>query len=241
MYNLGHMVSETGSFSKKYIFADMDGTLAESKTRVLKPMVDFLKDRKLVVISGAKREQMKYQLQDLDCELMAQCGNECSLWQHELSSEAERDIIEHVNRLRTYFGHQEVSDLIYYDNRGCQVNYSVIGSNNHQELKLSFDPDFSKRIQALKVVPFESDLVEIRIAGTTGFDYTIKGRNKGSNISDYINHKGWDRRECIYFGDALFPGGNDEAVVGVIDTVSVLDPEDTLEKMKGIFTNQNEL
>lgn len=222
---------------KKYIFADMDGTLAESKTKVLEPLRSFLGGRTLVVISGARQEQMEYQLEGITCDIMAQCGNYCSLWNHELSPEAKADVLSHVARLREYFQHPEEDGLVYYDDRGCQINYSVIGGNNKQDLKLAFDPDFMKRRKAMEAVPFESNLVEVRIAGTTGFDYTIKGRNKGSNIRDFIAHRGWDPVECIYFGDALFPGGNDETVVGVIDTVAVRNPEDTYQKMLEIFTD----
>ena len=43
-------------------------------------------------------------------------------------------------------------------------------------------------------------------------------------------------RESIYFGDMLFPGGNDESVIGVIKTVSVDNPVDTLAKLVALHT-----
>ena len=46
-------------------------------------------------------------------------------------------------------------------------------------------------------------------------DYFKKGKNK-FNINRLIDLKGWEKEECLFFGDALFPGGNDETVNGVI-------------------------
>ena len=40
----------------------------------------------------------------------------------------------------------------------------------------------------------------------------------------YIN---WKKEDCLYVGDALFPGGNDETVIGIVPTHAVKDPDDT--------------
>ena len=66
--------------------------------------------------------------------------------------------------------------------------------------------------------------VEVRIGGTTCFDYFEKGRIK-ENINDLLARFGWRENECLYVGDALYIGGNDETVVGVIPHQSVLKPK----------------
>ncbi len=63
----------------------------------------------------------------------------------------------------------------------------------------------------------------------------MKGRNKGYNIKRLIEHEGWDASECLYFGDSLFPGGNDETMIGVIDTVPVRDHRHTYELLREYF------
>jgi len=47
---------------------------------------------------------------------------------------------------------------------------------------------------------------------------------------------GWNKKGCLYIGDALFPGGNDETVVGVIETKSVRNPEDTFTLLEEFLT-----
>lgn len=77
--------------------------------------------------------------------------------------------------------------------------------------------------------------MEVQIGGSTCLDYFKKGLNKGANVKKLIEALGWNKDECVYFGDALFPGGNDETVVGIIDTVKVADEVDTAAKLKEYF------
>ena len=83
--------------------------------------------------------------------------------------------------------------------------------------------------------PLVSDAVEVRIGGTTTFDYFRKGMHKGHNVLELIRRKGWVKDECVYVGDALFPGGNDETVIGVIDTHPVKNPTETLEFIRSVL------
>ena len=75
----------------------------------------------------------------------------------------------------------------------------------------------------------------VKIGGSTSLDYIHKDRHKGANVQKLIDHMGWDKDKCIYFGDGLFPGGNDEAVIGVIETVPVDDHLDCLNKLRTLF------
>jgi hypothetical protein len=75
----------------------------------------------------------------------------------------------------------------------------------------------------------------VKIGGSTSFDYIHKDRHKGSNVKKIIDHYGWNPEECVYFGDGLYPGGNDEVVIGVIDTIPVENHTDTYGKLKAAF------
>ena len=88
----------------------------------------------------------------------------------------------------------------------------------------------------LEQFPFQSDEFEVRIGGTTCFDYFIKGMHKGSNVKRLADTHGWDIADCMYVGDALFPGGNDEAVIGVCPTRKVSGPDETVEVIKKILS-----
>ena len=87
----------------------------------------------------------------------------------------------------------------------------------------------------MAAVPFVSDDLVVKIGGSTSLDYIHKDRHKGTNVQKLIDHMSWDKENCIYFGDGLYPGGNDEAVIGVIETVPVLDHLDTYAKLKQMF------
>ncbi len=45
----------------------------------------------------------------------------------------------------------------------------------------------------------------------------------------------WEKSECLFFGDALFPEGNDETVIGVIETIQVENPDDCYQKLVSMF------
>lgn len=109
---------------------------------------------------------------------------------------------------------------------GAQISYSFVGHHADITLKKEFDPGGSKRREVLASHPPPVG-IEVRVGGTTCLDYFPYGLNKGFNVRKYASLRGWPMRECIYVGDALFPGGNDESVIGVMPTFPVQDPEET--------------
>ena len=100
---------------------------------------------------------------------------------------------------------------------------------------MSYDPDRKKRESLLERVPFVSDELVVKIGGSTSVDYIHKERHKGANVQKLIDIKGWKNEECVYFGDGLFPGGNDESVIGVIETIPVTDHVHTHELLLKYF------
>ena len=218
---------------KKHFFFDLDGTLTESKQKMLASMKCALKKLKgeVIVISGASREQMYKQLDGYVGDyLMPQSGASCAYWEYKFTDKEIEEINTHIQSILENNSSQDK-----VQNRGSQVAFSLIGHNTDLFLKKSFDPDGVSRKELLKVHPFESKTIEVRIAGTTCLDYTHKEYTKGKNIGRLIKKLGWKRTECVYFGDALFGGGNDETVKGVINTVEVKDPDDLLVKLKKYY------
>lgn len=225
------------------IFTDLDGTICESRQKISKEMKKLLSKLDLIAISGASKEQMKYQLDGLKCEIMAQSGNDTKYWKNKLTHKEKQEILNHINkvviavqRLR-YFGFLNLvhlrrikPDLI--DDRGCQISLSLLGHNAKIEDKKLFDPDNKIRKAVLKEEPFISKTLECRIAGTTCFDYTRKDGTKGTNIARLIKHLKWNKKDCIYFGDKLQKGGNDESVIGVIKCIEVANPSDLMIQLK---------
>jgi HAD superfamily hydrolase (TIGR01484 family) len=164
---------------------------------------------------------------------MGQNGNACItpkgevLWENKMNWLEKYEVFAYAYKIFSakLFPHKDKFDLL--QDRGCQISYSFIGHHEDVSKKEKFDPDHKKRAMILKKYPFKSKTVEVKIAGTTCLDFFIKGSNKGSNIAALCKKMGWKKTECLYVGDALFAGGNDESVIGIIPTQEVRDPRDT--------------
>lgn len=220
------------------IFFDLDNTVTRSRSLLAPPMQEVLvrllrAGFTLSVVSGARVEQAKKQLSNFPCFYLGQNGNHAhdgntgrNLWQRTLTLGEKAEIIRHINSIPLVWSVSDKNDLI--QDRGCQISYSLIGHNEVLEKKEAFDPDGLTRKSILEKFPLVSGTVEAKLGGTTCFDYNQKGKHKGYNIAEFVKRMNWDKKKCLYIGDALFPGGNDDSVVGVIETQSVKNPDETL-------------
>ncbi|MDA8596717.1 HAD-IIB family hydrolase [Candidatus Pacebacteria bacterium] len=224
----------------KHLFFDMDGTVTPSRSKIDPDMLSFLHSRNetLAVISGSHNKQMQSQIDSLTVIKMGQNGNHVvdsdgtELWYDKLTDKEKSEIMLHAEAVWADCNHvvPDINDL--FEDRGSQISLSLYGHHADPAEKKAFDGDFAKRKALLEKFPFISEGLEVKLGGSTCFDYFRKGKNKGHNIDRLITLKNWNKDECLFFGDALFPGGNDETVVDVIETVSVDDPKDCLEKLK---------
>ncbi len=222
---------------KRHIFADMDGTITESRQHISFEMLDFLNDieEDLIVISGANIDRMNEQLCTLDCIKMPQSGASCEFWKYELTPEEETEVMAHIWKITK---DPDFKPILAHDtihNRGSQISLSFLGHTAPIHDKEVFDPSGKLRNQFLKKYPFISQTMEVHVAGSTCLDYTNKNYTKGKNVERLIKHFKWEPLECIYLGDALYENGNDATVKGIIDTVSVTDPHDTLEALRRLI------
>ncbi len=241
--------------AKKHVFFDMDGTLTPSREPMSPEMTTAViqllnSGRTVTVISGASREQMQKQLrmQTGNFTVLAQNGNDAQdwlgnqLWLNEISWDLKywvyrwiHDSLYYVCEMREWvtWPISNMADMV--EDRGCQISYSVLGHHAALEKKRAFDPTGAKRKEMLEDRPWTETQIEVRIGGTTCFDFFLAGQNKGTNIERFIKERHWSKEESLYIGDALFPGGNDEAVVGVIDTRAVDSVTETLELIRSML------
>jgi HAD superfamily hydrolase (TIGR01484 family) len=219
----------------RHFFFDLDNTLTRSKSPIEAEHRNILAalPQDVVVISGAHHIQINKQLDSLPIIRMGQNGNHTfnrgnvELWRDVLGSDEEQAIRDHIAAIRPLIDHDIHDETDLLDHRGCQISFSILGHNRQVHDKECCDPRQEIRTRLLATCPLVSDTVEVRIAGTTCLDYFARGKHKGFNVWRLIQHYGWNPDECIYFGDALFPGGNDETVIGVIDTMPVTDYKHT--------------
>ncbi len=224
--------------SYRHLFFDLDGTVTPSRSLVLPDMQEALRavlasNRDVIIVSGAEVQQARYQTNDMPFVYLGQNGNHAydgiqkiDLWRELLTDEEKAEVYAHIQSIPRTWEVVDEKDLV--EDRGSQVAYSLLGHNSDKEKKSTFDPKGALRQQLLATYPFISNTMQVVIGGTTCFDYIKKGFHKGKNVSRLIAERGWKKEECVYTGDALYAGGNDETVLGVIDTHEVARPEDTL-------------
>lgn len=232
----------------KYIFFDLDNTLTRSRTPITKPMSRLIKmlaqKSEILIVSGQEFKKFALQLGEPLRGLyfsMGQNGNMCIdkagnlLWENKLNWREKYEVLNYVTKIHAHNPYAYKNELDLLEDRDSQISYSFVGHSEQVHIKEKFDPDKKLRLAILKRFPFQSKSVEVKIAGTTCFDFYIKGSHKGSNIARLCALKGWPKNDCLYIGDALFKNGNDESVLGVIPTRGVHDPSETEDVVRNLL------
>ena len=231
----------------KHLFFDLDKTIAPSREPILPEMYDLLTSlpQDIVIVSGQDTEKIFWQSNELPATRLGQNGNHAvsieheELWYTPLTEQERSEILEHIEKLSKLLDTTPNPEYVPIEDRGAQITFSPIGNAAPVELKRTYDPAAKKRQALLDAAPFESENLTIKIGGSTSFDYIHKDRHKGNNVKRLIKHNQWDAEACIYFGDGLHPGGNDEAVIGVIDTIAVEDHNDTFGKLQSLINSKH--
>lgn len=238
----------------KHFFFDLDNTLTRSKSHIEPAHADTLRalmeHADVIVVSGHGERDIRAHLEDLTgYHVLGQNGNFAQkadgtiLWERKLSPEQVEAIHAFIKKARAHLALEVRDENDIVEDRGCQVAYSLIGHHEDIEKKEAFDPEHAKRKKLLEDLSEDVQKlaqeahIEIKIGGTTVLDFIDKGKNKGYNITEFIHALGWEKQECIYVGDALFPSGNDETVIGVIPTHPVKDFHETYEYLKSVLSS----
>ncbi|MDP3645797.1 MAG: HAD-IIB family hydrolase, partial [bacterium] len=229
---------------------DLDNTLTPSKSHIEDAHIPILKqlaDRNdVIVVSGHGEKDIKNHLTPTlegFYYILGQNGNRAEmkdrsvLWNNSLSRDKKDAIFAFIKKARAYLNYKVKDENDIVEDRDSQIAFSLIGHHEDKKIKDAFDPDHAKRRKLLTdladdVKKLEKAGVEIRTGGTTNLDIFELGKNKGYNVEKFIETMGWQKDECLYIGDALFPGGNDETVIGIIATHAVKDHNDTFEFIK---------
>lgn len=230
----------------EHVFFDLDNTLTRSKSLIVPEhealLVRLANERDVIVVSGSSEKNIWGRLTDLSKGTyysLTQNGNRAFdkeralLWENVLSTEQKAAATQFVALARAHTPTVVPDENDLLEDRGCQMAFSFIGQHADIALKEKFDPDFSKRRAVLADLRADVEKLdrehglEITIGGTTNLDIYLKGMNKGHNSRRLMDMYGWRPDESLYIGDALFPGGNDETVVGVMPTQPIKDYNET--------------
>jgi HAD superfamily hydrolase (TIGR01484 family) len=223
----------------KHLFFDMDQTIAPARQPILPEMFELLDSlsQDIIIVSGQEVSKIMWQSNNLPAFTLGQNGNHATdienneLWNIPLDESHRAEIMAHIESIINILDHEINHEWNPVEDRGAQITFSPIGNTAPHEHKMIYDPDRKKRELFLEQIPFVSDDLVVKIGGSTSLDYIHKDRHKGANVKRLIDLNGWNKNDCVYFGDGLFPGGNDEAVIGVIETIAVSDHIDTYQKL----------
>jgi HAD superfamily hydrolase (TIGR01484 family) len=237
----------------KIIIFDLDGTLAESKSKITPTMSEILnrllRRYDVAVISGGAWPQFESQLVEqlgLDIKsakrlhLFPTSGTSfynnpdgkkwVQVYCEDLTDAEVKKIMTAFRQVLTDPGvsmpRRFWGDQI--ENRGTQVTFSAMGQLAPVVEKKKWDPTFSKRLVLIEKLLQMIPEFDIRAGGSTSIDVTRKGIDKAHGIAQIEKHLGFTKDEMLFVGDALFPGGNDYAVknTGVM-CVETSGPEHT--------------
>ncbi len=244
------------------IFAfDLDGTLAPSKSplqpEMAKILAQILQRWKVAVISGASFSQFETQfLKNLPCPpaflsnltiLPTDGGEMCryntdSQWHCQkdrpFTDEEKKKIIDAFEQAFTATGFikpQKTYGQIIED-RSTQVTFSAYGMHAPLTVKETWDPDHKKRAAMIAVLKPLLPGCAIHIGGATSIDVTRAGIDKAYGLRKLLTTLHISARRMLYFGDELFPDGNDAPALTVGATcVAVQGPEETAKILQGFL------
>ncbi len=215
---------------------DLDDTLAESKAPLDPEMAELLcallKQKKVVVASGASFTQLETQfLAHFSCDeehmknlyLLPTSGSSFyeykekwqPLYEIKFSSKEAKQILDALEQSLKEGGYVQ-PEKIYgelIENRGSQITFSACGQDAPLEIKKTWDSDHQKRERIVKILQELLPELSIRIGGTNSIDITKKGIDKAYGLTKVMEYVNCPKERILYVGDALFPGGNDSAVL----------------------------
>jgi HAD superfamily hydrolase (TIGR01484 family) len=244
---------------KKLIMFDLDGTLAVSKQSLDEEMAGLLRQLldhyKVAIISGGALPQFEKQVLGPMSASEAQLHNfilmpttSANIYLYEqgewrrvfaelLTEDEKKKIFEHLNKAIDEFKlRPEVQYGELIEDRETQVSYSALGQKAPPEEKAVWDPTGARRVEVIAYLkPFLPGF-SIRSGGGTTIDITHEGIDKAHGVHQAMNILNINLSDIVFVGDALYPGGNDEAAkLTGVDCVEVKTVEDTKNYIRSIL------
>ncbi len=127
--------------------------------------------------------------------------------------------------------------------RGSQITFSALGQDVVDVLGTEKGVALKKAWTAL---PWRSKIaeelqkripdLEVHKGGISTVDITQKGIDKGYGMRQIEKYVGMPIADMLFIGDAIYPGGNDYAIVETgVEYVQVAGPEETKKVIEGIL------
>lgn len=232
----------------KAIIADVDDTICASTKPASKEMIyqiDRLIDAGLVLafISGGTVNQISDQLTGVMNEIHILGGSgthyvtKCHLtrsfneiYKRTLMHDQKVEILNAFEKLIKEFNIKTLTTKEdQLQDRDTQITLSALGRHAPDDLKRNFDPNGSVRADWISYLRDTlQNEYEIRLGGTTSIDITNWGQDKRDGIRSFLNETGFAEDDVLFFGDKIFPNGNDYTARFIVDCISVRNEHETL-------------
>jgi hypothetical protein len=247
---------------KKVFVFDLDGTLAKSKVPIDREManlfVRLIRTKKAAIISGARfsrfRQQVLRQLKDKDLGKYLKnlfifptdggalfCfhkGRWREVYDKDLSDREVKEIEKSfkIALKATKFAYPKHDHGPLVEDRGPAVTFSALGQRAPLKEKERWNLRSDTRKKIIKVMKNFLPGFEIDKAGLTSIDVMRKGINKGYAILKMIKILRVSKKDAVFVGDALFPGGNDYAAKEAgVECIKVSGPEETKKYLRWVI------
>ena len=252
----------TKSFFKniELVVFDLDGTLTKSKTNLDLEMsyliCQLLKVKKMAVIGGGSYSQFKKQfLKYLKCSklllknlfilptsgsafLKFKKGKWQSVYEIKLTGKEKKKILETLDQSLKEIKFPKPKKIYgkTIEDRGSQITFSALGQKAPLQEKENWHKNNNlMRMKLRDILSQKLPEFEVRMGGLTSIDINKKGIDKAFGVNQLIKEFNLKKDNVVYIGDALFPGGNDEAVFKTkVKTIKVSDYEETKKIIKKV-------
>ncbi len=249
-----HFKPEINFKEKTVIIADVDDTICESCQQISPEMAEQISRMiqqgfEFAFISGTKSEDLQKMISSKVKErhhLLATTGTNYTIvdgdvvnivYNNSFKQEEKEEIISALKELISYYQIKSLTtEEDQLQDRESQITLSAIGRRAASELKAAYDPDGAKRKEWIGFLEqhLSKDEYGLKIGGTTSIDITRKGLDKEWGIKTFADYHKISLSSIVFFGDKIYPGGNDFPATKIVDCVSVKSPEDTLKELRKI-------
>lgn len=242
--------------NKKLIVFDLDGTLTSSKLPMDKEMAGLLcrlVQKKLVaIIGGGKYGQFQTQfLKAFRCpkqylkNLFLFPTNSTAgyfyrggwklMYQEKLSAKEKKKIRAAFKKsfLETRYRRPSRVYGQVIEDRGSQITFSALGQKAPLKLKVKWNKRQDVRSKLMKALRKHIPEFEVRSGGLTSIDVTRKGIDKAYGMRQIMKHLHVSKKDTLFVGDAIYPGGNDYAAIKTgVDYVKISGPKEAKKIIK---------
>lgn len=246
---------------KKLIVFDMDGTLTPSKAPMDGEMsallAELLKNKKVAVIGGGKYALFKKQLlatlkvpKPLLANLFLFPTTSTAFYRygrngwwrvyaHTLTARERKKIKKAFGDTFRALGYRHPKKTYgkIVEDRGTQVTFSALGQKAPVRLKDAWKKKYTPvKLKIAETLQKMLPGFEVRAAGYTSVDVTLKGIDKEYGVRQIRKQLGIPLSAMLFVGDALFKGGNDSAVLRTgIPCFQVSGPKGTKKIVRSLL------